>query len=396
MGSKNYPEAISLYTKGVEVCPTADNSQLAILYANRSLAHLNMNLVDAASKDADLAIASDSTYLKAHFRKVVALIAMQDYQSAREIICQCLTLQPADADFQKQLSIVEAKIAGASNVAKPLLVLPATKAAASTASASSDTIPATSATTRAAAREEEDVEPSDNLRGSKLTSDGRKTTFFNNELDDKTKALIGNIAPKKLDPSSSSNSTSAPLVTGASAWNTAGTFESVDHCTSSPPPASYVFLKSYFCFASDHTYLLNVFLFNGVQFFTAVWARARLKLLMDGISDTSDAGDGFHSVVIKDTAKVEGDAQTTMNRGKRKVICDFTIEIEWVATSTDGTKLEGQLTVNDVTADKEYEFCCSYPKVDIQQKHALEKRIKILQATIASALESFFDELNAK
>ena len=36
------------------------------------------------------------------------------------------------------------------------------------------------------------------MRGYKVDSQGRKTTFFNNELDDKTKALIGDIAPKKV------------------------------------------------------------------------------------------------------------------------------------------------------------------------------------------------------
>ena len=37
------------------------------------------------------------------------------------------------------------------------------------------------------------------MRGYKVDSQGRKTTFFNNELDDKTKALIGDIAPKKVE-----------------------------------------------------------------------------------------------------------------------------------------------------------------------------------------------------
>ncbi len=118
--------------------------------------------------------------------------------------------------------------------------------------------------------------------------------------------------------------------------------------------------------------------------------------MMDDIPATAAAGDDFQTVAIKDTVKVEGDAQTTMMRGKRKQICDFTIDMEWVATGKDGTLLEGQLTINDVTADKEYEFCCSYPKVGYQQKDALEKRIKVLQQTITTALESFFEEFSAK
>ena len=36
------------------------------------------------------------------------------------------------------------------------------------------------------------------MRGYKITADGRKTTFFNNDLDDEARALIGDIAPKKV------------------------------------------------------------------------------------------------------------------------------------------------------------------------------------------------------
>lgn len=39
----------------------------------------------------------------------------------------------------------------------------------------------------------------DKVRGYKLTSDGRKTSFFNNELTDEAKALIGDIAPKPIN-----------------------------------------------------------------------------------------------------------------------------------------------------------------------------------------------------
>lgn len=118
---------------------------------------------------------------------------------------------------------------------------------------------------------------------------------------------------------------------------------------------------------------------------------------MDGIPPTAAADDSFQTIALKkDTVKIEGDAQTTMMRGKRKQICDFTIDAEWVATNKDGTMLEGQLTVNDVTADKGYEFCCSYPKVSSQQKDALGKQMKLLQNTITNALGTFFEEFSAK
>jgi len=85
-----------------------------------------------------------------------------------------------------------------------------------------------------------------------------------------------------------------------------------------------------------------------------------------------------------------------MLRGKRKQICDFTVEFDWSATA-DGTLLEGQLTVNDVTADKDYEFSRVYPKFSSpKQKDTATKRIDTLQLTVKDALDTFFEEFGAK
>lgn len=81
--------------------------------------------------------------------------------------------------------------------------------------------------------EEDDEEENENkIRGYKLTTDGRKTTFFNNEMDEQTKALIGNIAPQKIECSdvTQAGAGGGGVSNGGSAWNAAGTFESVDHC----------------------------------------------------------------------------------------------------------------------------------------------------------------------
>ena len=60
------------------------------------------------------------------------------------------------------------------------------------------------------------------VRGYKKTSDGRVTTFFNNEMDETTKSLIGNIAPKKIDVPASVAVSAAPSANGVSVWNSAG------------------------------------------------------------------------------------------------------------------------------------------------------------------------------
>ena len=76
------------------------------------------------------------------------------------------------------------------------------------------------------------------MRGYKKTSDGRTTSYFNNELSDEQKALLGSIAPKRLDeptttsvPASAPTPVSTPTSTGGasgSAWNQAGTWEEKD------------------------------------------------------------------------------------------------------------------------------------------------------------------------
>lgn len=68
------------------------------------------------------------------------------------------------------------------------------------------------------------------MKGYKKTADGRLTTYFNNDLTDEAKALIGDIAPKKLEPVAAAAVPGAEAAGGnaASAWNKAGTWESRD------------------------------------------------------------------------------------------------------------------------------------------------------------------------
>merc|ERR1711916_276444 len=115
-----------------------------------------------------------------------------------------------------------------------------------------------------------------------------KTTFFNNELDEKTKSLIGDITPKAIAAEAVKTATTA--INGGSAWNTAGTFESKN---------------------------------------VTPWAKERIKELLDA---TEFEGGGC-SVSIVDVKDITGDAEITMNRGKRKFLCDFDVTIEWKVLS---------------------------------------------------------------
>lgn len=59
---------------------------------------------------------------------------------------------------------------------------------------------------------------------------------------------------------------------------------------------------------------------------------------------------------VKEVTKIEGDAQISMLRGKRKHIYDFTIELSvLVSDSSSGGAdvLEGTASIADITADQE-------------------------------------------
>jgi tetratricopeptide (TPR) repeat protein len=71
--SKNYPGAIKLYTKAIEVCPESSINARAILFSNRSMCHLGMSNNDKAIEDADQSIEIDPSYMKGYFRKVVLI-----------------------------------------------------------------------------------------------------------------------------------------------------------------------------------------------------------------------------------------------------------------------------------------------------------------------------------
>ena len=73
ISSHNYPGAITLYTKAIEICPANSQGARAILLSNRSLCHFSMSNLDSAINDADNSILADPAYLK------VCLSLMQYY-----------------------------------------------------------------------------------------------------------------------------------------------------------------------------------------------------------------------------------------------------------------------------------------------------------------------------
>lgn len=394
---KNYPEAVALYSKAIEVCPSneSDLPAKAILFANRSMCRLSMNISSAAIDDAKDAINLDPTYLKAYYRLGMAYLQADNLIEARLAFQTGLERKPDDKELKTQLDNVEkkmqAKPAASSSTKAPTTTTTTTTtikqaAAKSAAPVASSSSSASSATNDKMEEEEDEEAKNLNLRGYKKTADGKVTTFFNHDLDEHTKQLIGDIAPKKLageQPVQSINPGEG------SAWNAAGTFESKD-------------LTS--------------------------WASSALTEKLSCLAEVIESGKLSPSLLTKlpnvasvfvettGTEDVEGDAQVTLARGKKKHLCDYSAAVNWRLTVsfTEGSEeqsVAGQLRIIDISADGDYEF------QDAQVTHyngnkadkrslpfglasllpeVVQSSSRGLKPLLQSALKSFVQELKQK
>eukprot|EP01039_Chlorochromonas_danica_P002076 gene2076-2266_t len=344
LAMKNYPEAVALYSKAIEVCPgnETDLPAKAILFANRSMCRLSMNLSSAAIDDAKDAINLDPTYLKAYYRLGMAYLQADNLIEARLAFQTGLERKPDDKELKTQLDNVEKKMqakpaASSSSTKAPTTTTtttstvkqPVAKSAAPDVNSSSS---ASSSSTTNDKMEEEDEEAKNlNLRGYKKTADGKVTTFFNHELDEHTKQLIGDIAPKKL---ASEQPVQSINPGEGSAWNAAGTFESKDLTSW----ASSVLTEKLSCLAEV--------IESG-------------KLSPNLLTKLPNVASVF--VETTGTEDVDGDAQVTLARGKKKHLCDYSAAVNWRLTVsfTDGGEeqsVAGQLRIIDISADGDYEF----------------------------------------
>jgi len=231
--------------------------------------------------------------------------------------------------------------------------------------------------------DEEDEKSLKNLRGYKKTSDGRTTSYFNNELDEQTKSLIGNIAPKRIDSTSSldgatqgsagtvsrndstasvnSNSSSGG---GASAWNHAGTWEEKD-------------------MSADVKSML-----------TEICKSVRTDVAK-----------------IKDVKTIEGDAQIVVARGKKRHIYDYNIKLEFEVSITESvpkseekegdseektSKFKGSFEFPEVSPISSYDCQVSFKKVlPTHMKATVGNAVDELKNQVISAFKDFDSEYKA-
>jgi serine/threonine-protein phosphatase 5 len=97
-----YSQAIDLYTQAIEL-----NSENAVYWANRSLAHTKLEEYGSAIQDASKAVEIDRKYSKGYYRRGAAYLAMGKFKDALKDFQQVKRLCPNDPDAAKKLKECE-------------------------------------------------------------------------------------------------------------------------------------------------------------------------------------------------------------------------------------------------------------------------------------------------
>ncbi|POY71521.1 hypothetical protein BMF94_5442 [Rhodotorula taiwanensis] len=111
-------DAIKLYTMSADIAasrPVFESNvyardELALALANRSAAYLGAGDPVSALIDADAVIQLKRPWIKGHFRKGKALVAMARYEEAREAFLLGLQFDPSAEELQGAVSEVEEQI----------------------------------------------------------------------------------------------------------------------------------------------------------------------------------------------------------------------------------------------------------------------------------------------
>lgn len=290
-----WPDAAALYKKALDF--TSDEIEQSILNSNLSLVQGKMNQWDGALRSAQSAVDKDSTYVKAWWRLGQAQVAVGKVTEAVTTLEKALSLDPSNKALIKELAKVQKQASEAPQPA-PTTTSSFKSATATTTrtTMNTKTSSVSSATTTTpepmdtSGEEKGDFTTSDHIKGYKIVN-GKKTSYFHNELSDDAKKLIGDIAPQKLQsvPVQQENKKEK----GKSAWNNAGTWEEVNVST---------------------------------------WGNESLQEILQ--ATTFQHTEGLATVT---SAIVSGHASVATVRGKKRFIYEWAISIKWQFMDCTGT-----------------------------------------------------------
>jgi tetratricopeptide (TPR) repeat protein len=194
---KLFDEAEVLYSSAIENNMNNSQNDQHIFYGNRSASRCSMGKFSEALSDADRCVQLAPDWAKGYFRQAQALTKLGRHNEALEKLGSAKRLDPYNKsvatlyDQVKQYSVIE--VPEKKNFKSATKKV--TRVEISTvedASSKFDSKP------NAAVLENEETALG-NVRGYKKLADGRMTTYFNNELNEETKQLIGDITPKRVE-----------------------------------------------------------------------------------------------------------------------------------------------------------------------------------------------------
>jgi len=298
----------------------------AILYSNRALARMNLGKLDESIEDSTQAIKEDPTYVKGHWRLAQAHIAKKNNKEALLAFEDAIRIEPTNKAIKKELEKCKAKVEqddmfddGPPPIspvkASKSQTISKTTSSKSTSSIKNSSPAPPSAPTPSEETDASEFNKSDHVRGYKLNKDGKKTSFFNNDLTPEAKALIGDIAPKKIN---SAMEAATPAMKkaeeGVSVWNSAGTWEEKD---------------------------------------VSKWAVDSFTACLSGISLDLSCG----RVECGDLKLNESSASVVKVRGKRRNLFDFNCTVPFEA-EIDGESVKGKANFADIAPDCDGEYEC--------------------------------------
>jgi tetratricopeptide (TPR) repeat protein len=345
-----YPDAKDLYGKAIEVLSSTEtdgaaaskNTDMAILHSNRALCFLQMNRPNDSYEDATSATCFDSTYVKGFWRLGQASMALKQTQEAIDAYKTALMLDPSSKALKKEFTNAEKQLVKDKveaerlekekeenanyippPVAKKVQVVKDDVPSSESSSAGGIVKDDKSAIKSDLAGGKGEFSKSDHVRGYKIVN-GKKTSFFHHEMTEEEKHLIGDITPKRLEPTQMSDSSATTQDKDVSVWNKAGTWEEKDVTDWAIGSVKGKVLEASYQLPGG-----------------SPDPNASVKVIdVSELISSKKAGGSAHASV----AKV---------RGKKKYIFEFTICVHWEMTLGSGDKCKGKLTFYDVDGTHE-------------------------------------------
>jgi len=358
--SSNYYDANLLYKKGIDVAESnnyIDKSEISILYSNKSMCELYLNNIDLAITDAEKSVELNPNYIKGYYRLATSLIKQNKYNEAKDSLLKGLSISPNEKELSTQLNKVNELI---STNNKPPTT---TTSKVTNQSVKSQDKPVDRTVDKTIDKTIDDENEIDlkNVRGYQKTKNGNITTFFNHELDENTKQLIGDITPKKIDIPVTKAIDSTNHISNGSVWNSAGTYEEKIYTT---------------------------------------WANERLNSLFINYNKTINISNYSFIFIIEKVSNLIGDAQISIIRSKRKHIYDYSFTLNFILKLNDEVVSDGDINLIDISSSLDSEiFITVKPKdnyINILDNNITSTLKKDIEKDIRSLLVTFDNEFKDK